>query len=326
MNIDLGSLLLKNIDDFVVYREKYHIDILLISVNAKQLIAIENKVGAKQGRDQLKVYKEKLDDEYRDYEKLLLFLTPTDEEPDDEGWLKISYRSVLYACERMFRHKDIKDKTHMLLSNYIDILKRNVMNENDEIEKLCMEIYKKHKSALDLIFENRPDISSRIFERVSTILAERSNEKKDVIFDPKGSVKSYIRFTTKTLEELVPRCEPVKENGWGDGYMLKYEIVNVPSYEKIYFQAQTTAQTENDEPFRQRIIGIVQEYKKEFGLTRVKFGGKWTAVYYKTMMDKKDFEADPEAMNEALNKAMARVLDHDIKRLESVLSEHLLKI
>jgi hypothetical protein len=318
-NIDLASLLLKNIDDFTVFREKFRIDILLVSANAKQLIAIENKVGARQSDDQLITYRERLNDEYAGYEKLLLFLTPTKEEPEDEEWIKVTYRSVLYACEHAADRKDIKSETRMLLSNYIEILKRYIMNENEEIERLCREIYRKHRSALDLIYEYRPDNSLIVFERVCDMLAKRAEEKKDIIFDPKDSVKSYIRFTTKDLEALIPRYEPIKSNGWGDGILIKYEVVNTP--DTLYFQAQMTTQTDDAEEIRQKVSKIVQDHKKEFGFTRFR-PGKWTAVYLRGLLDKKDIEDDPERFIEQLGKKIERLLDHDIKKFESILTEN----
>ena len=69
----VAQLLTCNLSSFNIYRERYNIDILLVSSEAKIVIAIENKVDANEHaygntkNSQLKVYSDTLAKHYGDY-------------------------------------------------------------------------------------------------------------------------------------------------------------------------------------------------------------------------------------------------------------------
>jgi hypothetical protein len=57
-----------------------------------------------------------------------------------------------------------------------------------EIAELCRQIYRKHRRALDLIFEHRPDATAAMSEYLQAL----TSESERVL--PDASSKSYIRF------------------------------------------------------------------------------------------------------------------------------------
>ncbi len=67
---------------------------------------------------------------------------------------------------------------------------------DNELIKLCNEIYNKHKVALDLIYENKDDKASQ----TCLIAKEVLKKYQDIEVDKKNN-KSCVRFWTKTLKD-----------------------------------------------------------------------------------------------------------------------------
>ena len=72
---DIFKILLLDMFSFSVYREWNNIDILLVSKNEKVLMAIENKVGSCEHSNQLNRYRNILEKEYADYQRIYVFFT-----------------------------------------------------------------------------------------------------------------------------------------------------------------------------------------------------------------------------------------------------------
>ena len=97
---DVFNVLLMDLYSFSVMREWKNIDILLTSSDEKTVIAIENKVGSHEHSNQLNRYREILEQEYPEYSRLCVFLTPDGETPSDvENWDILSYNDVVEVLE-----------------------------------------------------------------------------------------------------------------------------------------------------------------------------------------------------------------------------------
>jgi hypothetical protein len=70
------ELVVGELDDAIVYRERDSIDILIELPTLHLVVAIENKIGAKAGVGQLGRYRERLKQTYPHHHHLLVFLTP----------------------------------------------------------------------------------------------------------------------------------------------------------------------------------------------------------------------------------------------------------
>lgn len=94
----LGNYL-ESVDNFIIYRERFNIDILMVAEN--QLVCLENKIDSYTHDQQLTNYHEKLDLHYPNHEKLFLYLTPTCEDISDyPDWQKISYQTISTAIQK----------------------------------------------------------------------------------------------------------------------------------------------------------------------------------------------------------------------------------
>ena len=70
------ELIAGDLDDAVIYRERDSIDILIELRSLRFVVAIENKVAARESRGQLERYSERLNTAFPKHRKLLVFLTP----------------------------------------------------------------------------------------------------------------------------------------------------------------------------------------------------------------------------------------------------------
>lgn len=209
------KLLTSDLCSFSIFRERYNIDILLVSVEQKTVIAIENKIGSKEhdsgksGESQLQKYSKVINEKYKGYNKYLIYLTPEGDIPSVGGWEIMNYSDILAVLVPVFesRKNNLGTEVRLLIENYIETIKRNViMDEN--LVKLCNDIYSKHKDAIDLIIENKDDKCMQ----VSNICRKKLEEYKQHGIEIFGSekTKAYIRFTTENLRNLLKRYKKVE--------------------------------------------------------------------------------------------------------------------
>ena len=96
--------------DVEIRREWRNIDLLILirgegKENKKVAIAIENKIKSSEGQDQLVRYKKIMGNEFPDYNRLLIFLTPYGIEPSDSDWIPFPYGSIAELLEGILEHK-----------------------------------------------------------------------------------------------------------------------------------------------------------------------------------------------------------------------------
>jgi len=222
--VDLTSLIngSSKIDSVDVIREWEHIDlsILIKSGSRRFLIIIENKIKTKDSYKQLEKYRNRVENKFKeDYKKILIYLTPEGDEPKDKNelryWNLLSYGQIvsdLLNKVTLVAKGDVKK----FIDQYVHILGRIIL-EDSKVNKLCNEIYKKHKKAINLIFEEKGDKQKEIQSFV-----EEKIKKENFILE--HSIKTYIRFTTETLSEKIK----IQGNGkWsGINKIILFEFEN----------------------------------------------------------------------------------------------------
>jgi hypothetical protein len=214
------------LEDLTVKREWKDIDILFLSEKEKVVCAIENKVDASESKGQLRKYYTTVLSEYpEDYKKIFVFLTVDErlpEEEDDQNiWLTYSYQSVYKLLNNILARStgSIGNDVQVLIEHYKEMINRHLM-ENNEITKLCLEIYKNHRQALDLIYDKRPDIQSEIRDYC---ISELEKYQEHVSLD--HSNKSLIRLAVKDWDVIPNQLSGQKQ--WTESSrVLLLEIVN----------------------------------------------------------------------------------------------------
>jgi hypothetical protein len=207
-----------------VRREWLHIDLLVIMKlvdGGECIVVIENKIKSTEGKNQLKRYREVVEKQFPHTKKLFIFLTKDLQEPSDKAWEPASYDEIhttLKECLQS-RSNTIGGEPKVLLENYIKLIEENFMDES-EIAKTARSIYKQHKRALDIIFENRPDNIGVISEGVRSLL-EKNSELLQISVD-NSSTKSILRF--------IPNAWDVVGNSHGQAWVrsnrtIVFEVV-----------------------------------------------------------------------------------------------------
>lgn len=216
-NIDIESSSIKNVN---VAREKYNIDfvITLDIENESYVIAIENKIEASEGEDQLSRYRNTINDKYPDVNKLFVLLHPNYEQ------LKLVDKKELlrHSAERnnyiSITYQDIYD---IVLNKYLKI------TNNSEI-KFILHAYIHTLSCYS---------SNNFF---GLIVEENEKEALEKLFNDKNFIETIeninknIELYKENRETLLKICDKYK-------LLKKYEIpdeiskaINMLEKQKIY--------------------------------------------------------------------------------------------
>ncbi|EMF0059390.1 PD-(D/E)XK nuclease family protein [Enterococcus hirae] len=222
--INYFDALLNSYEDLIVYRENNNIDILLVSEKNKIVVCIENKILSSESRGQLNKYQRYIERNYSNYKKIFVFLTPDGNEPTNPIWGIVTYKDIVEILEQLMQKNSMEKKVYYLIKDYVDILRRDV-GMDDEIKEIVRKIYQQHKEALDLIFENIPDNLSLMSELYIEALEQIAKEN-EIIFDPKYSGKSIVRFQIPEFTDLFPDLPLSHPGGWSNHKMYAFEILN----------------------------------------------------------------------------------------------------
>ncbi len=212
-----------NLHEAEVHREWRNIDILILEHTTKLVCIIENKIRTSEHSGQLQRYRANVEKTYPQYKKIFLYLTPDGDLPSDKAYLPVSYsiiKEIVDQVNTTFKSKLGPDIT-TLLRHYSDIIGDHIMDDSD-IAILCRKIYHKHKRAIDLIYEHRPDINLNISDFLKEIRADAC-ESHGLISG--YTSKRWISFTDKYLTAIKERC---KSLGWEKATDLFCEFANFP--------------------------------------------------------------------------------------------------
>ncbi len=262
--IDEFEIDLIPLNNVKILREWNHIDILIFHEKFK--IVIENKVNSSESEDQLRRYYDKVKSEFGE-KTAFVFLTKSGIEPNDEfdteHYVLIDYSFIKSRIEIILDiYKDsLSDKVKNYMEDYLFILKREIMNDEDEVTKLALEIYKNHKDVIDFIIEKKPDKISEIKEIIEKVIEENG-------YKLETCNKCYARFLTNELSSIVPRTGI---NGFKGNESFLFEI----SYwaKGMTFKCVISPGNELN---RELLSGVI----KKLPNSREAIGGKWL-VYYK---------------------------------------------
>lgn len=293
-----------DLSDLEVRSEWNNIDILLISENNKLVITIENKIDSSEHSDQLKRYSKIINKYFVDYDKIFVFLTPTGDKPSDSNWLIMDYEPILTILEKIIKTKEqsISDGVLLLINHYAAILRRYIVNK-PEIEEICRKIYGKHKEALDLIFQYKPDIYLQISKYIQE---ELISANPNLILDNSG--KNEIKFTTKELDAVIPK----KGEGWTPTkrMLLLYFGNNKERLDlRVYIGP-------GDQEIRKKLYNIATSNHDLFKLSQKVLSEKWLSIYQKIFLNEKDYEEpDFEKMKIKINKIFNEFMETDFKKI-----------
>lgn len=327
--IEYFNIALMDYDDFVILREMDNMDLLLLSEINKMVVCIENKVGSNEHSNQLLKYEKKVNETYRDYYKMFVFLTTDGRASEDinqsYNWVSYSYRDIIGVLNKSMVNKNIDPSAKILIENYIGTVRRYVMKD-DGMVKICNDIYKKHRRALDLIFENKIDMASSLSLKIQEFCVEKAKNTTWLKYNPAYSVKSYVRFTTEILEKLIPPDKTVK-SGWGNEYSAFYEI-QVKDVVTVKLILCSINQNNDTLIMFENLCKIFLNDKTNKDGWQWKVLKSWKLPYFKYKKIS-DFEIDSEGFGDDFDKIIKQldeIINKDILEFETEVKKKIEKI
>lgn len=188
-------------DDLEIRREYKNIDLILLSRKNEFCIVIENKIRSGEGKGQLKKYRDLIEKEYPDYRhKIYIFLSLLEQnitEEEQDFYIQQDYSQIVKLIEQIIRQKGLKDRSRFVFEQYLQTLK-SMLNQNEEIEEIAQKLYKKYKSAFDLVLQYAEPSQSGL--RGNNNLLELVKNHPSLKF--KYANKSWIVFYPDFLDDV----------------------------------------------------------------------------------------------------------------------------
>jgi len=223
-DVDVFDTLLMDYHNITIRREWRRIDIMAVSAEEKFVLCIENKIDSGEHGNQLSRYRSIVDEIYPNYKKMYIFISPNGSESSEpEYWCPMGYQDILDIVENARRKVKLLPDAELLINNYVETIRRDIVGD-ERLAQICAEIYVKHQKALDLIFENKPDRASDV-AKIFWQWAMEKTDKGEIIVVLDKCNKTYTRFKTKGMSELLPDAEEEK-SGWNTKNHYFYEIIN----------------------------------------------------------------------------------------------------
>jgi hypothetical protein len=298
-----------SLDRLLVRREWRYIDLLLVDVEHRFVVIIENKIGSREIPDQLNWYMKTLEEHYpeSEWKRLALYLTPDGSRSSRDDFVPVSYRLVCEVVENLAeRHQSSLDPAvPMLLSHYGRMLRRHVVADS-EIADLCRTIYREHQRALDLIYEHRPDDQDAMRE----FLVELIESTDQVVLDHSSKVE--ILFTVPEWAEV-----PLLKQGMGwtrSGRMPLFGFWNKPKQLDLALVIGPGPQE-----IRDALTNRVQEAGPPLRI-KGKRGQQWTTIFGRKLLQPSDYELLSVPEREArVREQWETFLDEDLRVIRSSL-------
>ena len=296
-----------DLDELTVFREWQNIDILLVDERNHLVVIIENKVGSREHSGQLQRYWQITNQHYHNWNIVGLFLSPEGDQPSDDNYFPIDYTTICEILEKLVetRKSTLGPDVLVALNHYTQMLRRHIVS-NSEIEQLAKRIYRKHKQALDLIYEYRPDQQESIREILENLIKSESR----LILD--HSSKSYIRFGVNNWD--VPLL--LEGEGWTRSKrMLLFEFANTPDRLALKFIiGPGPIET------RQKLFDLATANKPFLKPSFSALGKSFSTIYSHEYLSSKAYENnDVDEMEQTIKKKWKQFVDSDLGKIRDIL-------
>lgn len=286
-----------------IQREWKNIDILIKLQNV--VVCVENKVLSKEHSNQLKRYKEIIENQFPNHHQTFVYLTPEGDTSEDESdtYEPISYGFVVESLDRIISvyGESLNEQVKNYIKDYITIIKRELMG-TDKLTELSKKIYQNHKELFDFIIEHKPEFVDDI-----RVIIKEEVQKRGWILGSEN--KYYVRWLTPKIQKYIYYNKD-KKNGWNKRESFLFEIVLTPSSNKFNFK---TVLSPCDTQYNSK---RVEEMLLEINGFRESKGKKWFVN-----IDKKDkfiYEEIPSMTDDEMRLEVNKFLDKITPIIKSV--------
>lgn len=283
-----------------VQREWRNIDIV-IDARPSLVCAIENKIDSGERSTQLRRYRELMQREFRGVPCILVYLTPGRVEPSESDWVPLGYADIATCLESAVDWKTHTDaNVSAFVHQYIALIRRHIVTPS-EIATRCQWLYRRHKLALDLIFEHRPDPRMKIRRIIEELIRSCQDLRED------DSTDQYIRFAPIAWEGL-------SAQGTGDGWtstrrLLLFEFQN--GRDRLMLDLYVGPGS--DAAIRERVVAEAQRQKEVFPGFSNRASQRYTRLFSKTFITPRDNAGDN--VRDVIDTSWRAFIKDDLPRL-----------
>lgn len=257
----------------VVDEVSSYLDLLILNHSAQFLCAIENKIFAPEGGDQLTRYRKGLAAAYPDYTRRHIFLSPRGIPPqwpeEQEYWTPMGYTAILKLVDQTAADDavSISEDVRVFLRQYATTLRRNIVPEATEIQQLARKIYLEHRETIALIYQHRPNWVSETMP----ILKEAVADQNGWMLDKEDT--GNVRFRSADWDKF-PATRT--GTGWDPSpalLLFQFAFYNGKPWLDLYLAPGT------DETVRGKLLDAARQNPAVFRRTASSLGDGWTRLH-----------------------------------------------
>ena len=292
---DVDSWSLTNTE---VLQEWNSIDLLIKDDSDGFVLVVENKIDSTEHSSQLQRYRSLVEGQFPLHKKLYSYLTIGGAKASDELYVSTDYSEIVALVDETLnrRGEQLGTEVRAFLTQYVQMVRRNIV-EDSEIQRICQRIHDKHKRALDVLFEYRPDKASEVTTMLRELISEHENLEED------HCTKSYVRFIPTDLDFL-----PRVGDGWTSSKrMILFEIENYKN--KLWCRIILGP---GPKEMRDQIHGVIRQHPDVFKRATTKLYPQYWSFHGESWISAKKYE---ELSVPDLKAAVS-------KRLDTLISEN----
>ena len=161
------------------------LDLLILDEGQRFLCAIENKVYSGEHGGQLTRYRRALENRYPDFTRRYLFLSPwgilAQDATERKHWQSVDYGIIRQLVEETARDftDSVSAEVLAFLRQYADVLRRDILGDT-EVRDLARKIYAQHSTAIELIYQHKPNPQSETQEILKEIIENQAGWKPEL--------------------------------------------------------------------------------------------------------------------------------------------------
>lgn len=204
--LQISDVLLSSFQDAEVLREWRNIDILVVSKSNDFILFIENKIHAGLASHQLENYIKLVKDNYPNIKNIIpVFLTLNGDEAPHLEYYHLGHNDILSILDSILtlNKEHMNTKIHDFIRYYTRTLEVLTM-QDEHLIKLCRDIYKHHKEAIETIIKYGVTSTSTLNQATEVLKSELN------CIDHHGDPDFFLSdtqywFIPESLDPLLPR-------------------------------------------------------------------------------------------------------------------------
>lgn len=224
----------------LIHRERDNIDIMVeippasrISGEKGLVVAVELKIDAAESAHQLGKYRKQVLAGYPsdEWDHLFVFLTKDEAAPSEaniDAWIPVGLADVIDSFDQMVKAQSLVGEAVDLYRKYSAMIRRHLVEDKD-LARLARSIWGKHREALEVLYEYRPDLQGEVISWLgdnSARLIASVREKTGFTLSTDTSSRRILRYSVDDWQDI-PRFREGERNWVATGSLMVIELTDV---------------------------------------------------------------------------------------------------